>query len=192
MNECPYLAIITEHHGQWSVLRLQGELDVSARDRLRHAIDSALESHPPILVVDLSGLDFADCAGLSILVYAQKLLVAGGSELVAVDAKPIVLRLLQLTGLDTYLHLGTLECSKMTAISAPVSDGAACTGNRRDRELEGVCAPRTTADSGPARIMHVRGGAGGQRVLAEQCGELLRREDSVALDPHRHLGQRQA
>lgn len=112
MNECPHLAIITERHSQRSVLRLQGELDVSTRDRLRHAVDSALEGHPPILVVDLSGLDFADCAGLSILVCAQKLLMAGGSELVTVGAKPIVRRLLQLTGLDTYLHLGTMERSK--------------------------------------------------------------------------------
>lgn len=109
MNERPYLAIITEHHGQRSVLRLQGELDVSTRDRLRHAISSALEDHPSIVVVDLSGLGFADCAGLSILVWAQKRLAASGHELVTTGAKPIVRRLLHLTGLDTYLHLRTLE-----------------------------------------------------------------------------------
>jgi anti-anti-sigma factor len=62
-----------------------------------------------MFVVDLSGLDFADCAGISILVWAQKRLAAGGSELVVTGAKPIVRRLLQLTGLDTYLHLGTPE-----------------------------------------------------------------------------------
>jgi anti-anti-sigma factor len=112
MNERPYLAVITEHQGQRSVLRLQGELDVSTRDRLRHAIGSALEDHPPIFVVDLSGLDFADCAGISILVWAQKRLSARGSELVTTGAKPIVRRLLQLTGLDTYLHLGTLNALK--------------------------------------------------------------------------------
>jgi anti-anti-sigma factor len=112
MNERPYLAIITEHHSQRSVVRLQGELDVSTSDRLRHAIGSALEDHPPILVADLSGLDFADCTGISILVCAQKRLAAGGSELLITGAKPIVRRLLQLTGLDTYLHLGTLELSK--------------------------------------------------------------------------------
>jgi anti-anti-sigma factor len=112
MNERPRLAIITEHHSQRSVVRLQGELDVFTRDRLRHAIGSALQGHPPILVVDLSGLDFADCAGISTLVWAQKRLAAGGSELVTIGAKPVVRRLLQLTGLDTYLHLGTPEFSK--------------------------------------------------------------------------------
>jgi anti-sigma B factor antagonist len=112
MNERPYLAAITEHQCQRSVVRLQGELDASTRDRLRRAIDSALEGHPPILVVDLSGLDFADCAGISLLVWAQKRLTARGSELVITGPKPIVRRLLQLTGLDTYLHLDTLESSR--------------------------------------------------------------------------------
>jgi anti-anti-sigma factor len=112
MDERPGLAIITEHQSQRTVVRLQGELDVSTRDRLRHAIGNALEGHPPIFVVDLSGLDFADCAGISILVWAHKRLSEGGSELLITGAKPIVRRLLQLTGLDTYLHLGTLESSK--------------------------------------------------------------------------------
>lgn len=112
MNESPYLAIITERHSQRSVVRLQGELDVSTRDRLRCAISSALEGHPPLLVVDLSGLGFADCAGLSILVWAHKRLEAGGSELIIIGAKPIVRRVLHLSGLDTYLHLGTLEVLK--------------------------------------------------------------------------------
>jgi anti-sigma B factor antagonist len=112
MNDRSYLAIVTEYHSHRSVLRLQGELDVSTRDCLRHAIGSALEDHPPILGVDLSGLDFADCAGISILVWAQKRLIASGSELVTAGAKPIVQRLLQLTGLDTYLHLSTLALLK--------------------------------------------------------------------------------
>ena len=108
------LAIIIEHQSRRSVLRLRGDLDVFTRDRLRHVIGSLLEGHPPILVVDLSGLGFADCAGLSILVWAQKLLTADGAELVTIGAQPIVRRLMQLTGLDTYLHLRTLECSETT------------------------------------------------------------------------------
>jgi anti-sigma B factor antagonist len=112
VNERLYLAIITEHQSQRSVVRLQGELDLSTGDRLRHAIGNALEGHPPIFLVDLSGLDFADCTGISILVWAQKRLAAGGSELVVTGAKPIVRRLLQLTGLDSVLHLGTPESSQ--------------------------------------------------------------------------------
>jgi anti-sigma B factor antagonist len=109
MNPTTHLAIVTEHDGQRSVLRLQGELDASNRDQLRSAISSAissaLENHLPLLVVDLSGLGFMDCAGLSVLVWAHKRLAGCGHQLVITDAEPVVQRLLHLTGLDMYLCL---------------------------------------------------------------------------------------
>ena len=109
MNACPYLAIIIEHHRQRSVLRLHGELDISNRDRLRRAISSALENRPPILVLDLFGLSVTDCDGLSVLVWAHKHLAGRGHELVITGQKPIIQRLMHLTGLDTYLHVSTPE-----------------------------------------------------------------------------------
>src|SRR5690242_4355186 len=109
MNPATQLAVITEHHCQRSVLRLRGELDASNRDRLYSAISNALEKHPPPLVVDLSGLDFADCACLSVLVWAHKRMAGCGHRLVFTGAKPAVARLLHLTGLGTYLHLSNPE-----------------------------------------------------------------------------------
>src|ERR1700719_2912323 len=102
MKTTTHLAVITVQHVQRSVLRLQGELDASNRDRLHSAISSALENHPSLLVVDLSGLDFTDCAGLSVLVWAHKRLAGCGHRLVITGAKPTVQRLLHLTGLGTY------------------------------------------------------------------------------------------
>jgi anti-anti-sigma factor len=112
MNARLHLAIITEHHSQRSVLRLQGELDVCNRDCLRRAITHALDGHPPILVMDLSGLSFTDCAGVSVLVWAHKRLAGRGHELVITGERPVVRRLLHLTGLDTYLHFSTPGVSK--------------------------------------------------------------------------------
>jgi anti-sigma B factor antagonist len=109
MNASTYLAVTAEHHSKRSVLRLQGELDVSSRDHLCHAISSALENHPPVLVMDLSGLSFTDCAGLSVLVWAHKRQAGCGHRLVITGAKPIIQRLLHLTGLDTYLQLSIPE-----------------------------------------------------------------------------------
>jgi anti-sigma B factor antagonist len=112
MNASTYLAVTAEHHSKRSVLRLQGELDVSSRDHLCHAISSALENHPPVLVMDLSGLSYTDCAGLSVLVWAHKRQAGCGHRLVITCAKPIIRRLLHLTGLDTYLQLSTPETMK--------------------------------------------------------------------------------
>jgi hypothetical protein len=70
------LLILTEHHGQRSLLLLEGELDVCGTDHLRRAIGDALDPAPKALVADLSAL-----------------------------GQPAVRRLLKLTGLDTYLHV---------------------------------------------------------------------------------------
>jgi STAS domain len=55
--------------------------------------------------MDLSALTFADCAGLSVMVWAHKRLAEQGRELVITGARPLIRRLLRLTGLDEYLHL---------------------------------------------------------------------------------------
>ena len=109
MNPAAHLTVVTDHHGQRSVLRLQGELDASNRDHLQGAISSALEKHPRLLVVDLSDLGFIDCAGVSVLVWAHKRLAGCGHRLVITGATPAVQRLLHLTGLGTYLYLSNPE-----------------------------------------------------------------------------------
>jgi anti-anti-sigma factor len=101
----PYLAISTEQRGRQLVLRLQGELDVSNADSLRQVLDGLLERAPQTLVVDLAGLGFADCAGLSVLVAARTRLAAQGHQLILLNAQPVVRRLLAVTGLDTVFGL---------------------------------------------------------------------------------------
>ena len=99
------LVIVAEHHPQRSVLRLRGELDACGEARLRWAICAVVSDHPrPILEMDLSALTFADCAGLSVMVWAHKHLAEQGHELVITGARPVIRRLLRLTGLDEYLH----------------------------------------------------------------------------------------
>ena len=102
----PQLTIITEHHGRRSVLKLLGELDLCSADDLRRAVDAVLEQHDPqSLTMDLSALTFADCAGLSVLVWARNRLAERGHELVITGSQPMVRRLLAVTGLATYLGL---------------------------------------------------------------------------------------
>jgi len=114
-----YLAITTECHGQRPVLRLRGELDAANQDQLRCAIRSVLDHHSPrVLVLDLSALGFADCAGLSAVLWAHKRLAGQGHELVLTGIQPLVRRLLGVTGLDTYLHVGTLEGPLVTQVEA--------------------------------------------------------------------------
>jgi anti-anti-sigma factor len=105
MPASPHLAITTCRNGRRWVLRLQGELDLCTRDRLRRAISSALTHRPQLLVVDLSALGFMDCSGLSVLVWAHQRLAGQESQLLITGAQPIIHRLIHLTGLDTHLQL---------------------------------------------------------------------------------------
>jgi anti-anti-sigma factor len=57
-------------------------------------------------MIDLSAVTFADCGGLSMLVWAHHYLAEQGRDLIITGCQPSVIRLLHLTGLDTYLHLG--------------------------------------------------------------------------------------
>lgn len=104
MNPFPFY-VVTEHHGQRSLLRLEGELDVCGTDHLRQAIINALDLAPKTLVADLSAVGFADCAGLSVLAWAHELQAGHGHELIITGCQPVVRRLLSLTGFDIYLHV---------------------------------------------------------------------------------------
>jgi anti-sigma B factor antagonist len=99
------LLILIEHHGQRSLMRLEGELDVGNADQLRQAISHALDPAPKTLVADLSALGFADCAGLSVLAWAHKIQAGQDRELIITGCQPMVRRLLSLTGFDMYLHV---------------------------------------------------------------------------------------
>jgi anti-sigma B factor antagonist len=92
------------------VLKLLGELDLFSADDLRRAVGTVLEQHDPkSLAMDLSALTFADCAGLSVLVWARNCLAERGHELLITGSQPIVRRLLALTGLAAYLGLSAAD-----------------------------------------------------------------------------------
>lgn len=99
------LAIVIEDHGPHLTVRLRGELDLVEADRARELISGLVARGPRLLVADLSGLTFIDCAGLSVLAYAHQRQAAAGRRLLVYGTQPLVRRVLALTGMDTYLRL---------------------------------------------------------------------------------------
>jgi anti-anti-sigma factor len=105
----PHLMIIAEHHPRRPVLRLLGELDLSNKVLLQDVVGGILEQRPQLLVLDLSGLAFMDCSGLSVLVSAHRNLAEDQHSLFVTGVQPIVRRLIALVGLTVHLHLSTPE-----------------------------------------------------------------------------------
>jgi anti-anti-sigma factor len=97
------LGITTSHRGDTIVMLLTGELDMAVEDRLRAAVRAALADRPRTLVLELSGLDFLDCTGLSILIWARNELHRDAGALQIRNPRPIVRRVLDLGGLTPHI-----------------------------------------------------------------------------------------
>ena len=84
------------------VLRVQGELDLESRSRLGGVADDigCLQRRQRTLVIDLSGLEFCDVAGLGMLATIAQQADEGGWESVVRGAPEIVRRVAGVLDVD--------------------------------------------------------------------------------------------
>lgn len=94
----PLLRVHTSVLDDVAVARLCGELDLTSRDSLLASLQPAVDLAGRVVVVDLRGLSFVDCAGLSALVEARTEIARQGLELVLAAPSGSAGRLLSLTG----------------------------------------------------------------------------------------------
>ena len=87
------------------VLALRGRLDLPAAADVREALHRAVDSGAGDLVLDLSGLEIRDSAGLGVLVGAHRRANRTGRRLVLRDVPPSVHRLLRRSRLDRVMHV---------------------------------------------------------------------------------------
>jgi anti-anti-sigma factor len=89
--------------GDRLVLAPVGELDLASAPRLRTRAVQAVTSGHRDLVIDLSGVDFADSVGAGTLVAIYKRVRALDGSLVLARPEPQVRRVLELAGIDRIL-----------------------------------------------------------------------------------------
>ena len=82
------------------LVALEGELDMAGAS---FAFAALTEIAGPTVTVDLARLHFMDVAGLRALVQAKEHLEAAGRALRVVNARGIVLRLIEAAGQSAYL-----------------------------------------------------------------------------------------
>jgi anti-sigma B factor antagonist len=94
------LEVSTAHTASRVVVTAAGELDLATAPQLREALLRVFERETPAhLVVDLSGVEYADSTALGVLVGARRRVTASEGRMTVV-ATPGVQRVMQLTGLD--------------------------------------------------------------------------------------------
>lgn len=104
MSATESITTAVDHHGDTTVLRVGGVVDLATGPVLQEAIDDLLDTRPAALIIDLSGVDFLASIGLQILVATHDRLGAAGRFAVVADG-PATSRPIQLTRLDEVIAL---------------------------------------------------------------------------------------
>jgi anti-sigma B factor antagonist len=113
------VATVTAHRqGEAAVLEVAGEIDMLTAPRLDDAVRRMLGDGPRLLVIDLLMVSFFGSSGLTTLIEAQQLAGERTSMRVVADGA-VVLRPLQLTGLDQQFAVYSTREVALTAAPAP-------------------------------------------------------------------------
>ena len=102
----PTLQGVLSTHGDQTLIRLVGDLDIAAAPDLVALVNAAAQ-RPGMrtLVVDLAGVSFMDSTGLGALIQARRLCADRGAELSLQAIGPRVRRVLDITGMSTTFGL---------------------------------------------------------------------------------------
>jgi anti-sigma B factor antagonist len=91
--------------GEASVVSVIGELDLASSPTLEEELERLAVGNAPLVIVDLSALEFMDSTGLSVLVRAHHRSEETGQRFGLVNGSQQVQRLLSLTGVAERLTL---------------------------------------------------------------------------------------
>ncbi|MGW5373259.1 STAS domain-containing protein [Streptomyces sp. NPDC004011] len=122
-------------------MTVDGELDFDTGDQVRDRLVAALAASARGVELDLSGLDFCDCAGLSVLLELRHRALAQGKTVTIRASNPAVDRLLDRLGareLFSAQRSGGAEPCRATATPA-----AATLPSPKPAPLPGVGAQRS-------------------------------------------------
>lgn len=82
-----------------TVVELSGEIDLSTAPEATRSLDAATQGPRPRVVVDLRGVTFMDCRGVTALVRARVRALESDGQLGLVITSPFLLRILRLVDL---------------------------------------------------------------------------------------------
>ena len=86
--------------GDAFVVELEGRLDAAASLEFREQLTNAIDDGRVCLVVELSGVDFIDSTGLSVLITALKTANAAGGDVALARPSHAVRSIIELTRLN--------------------------------------------------------------------------------------------
>jgi anti-sigma B factor antagonist len=101
-----------------TIVAVDGEIHVSTAPEFSGVLASAIDNDRIRLVLDLTGVMFIDSTGLSVLLNALRRVTRAGGRMAVVCSNPTVLRLFEITHLDTTFDLYADVESAVAALQA--------------------------------------------------------------------------
>ncbi|MCM0675923.1 STAS domain-containing protein [Micromonospora phytophila] len=96
----PILSLAVAREGPATVVAVRGPLDMGTVGLLVDLVDNVMSDQPPpVLVLDLSGVDFFCAAGITALLTVRRRVASGGCALVLRKPSRITVALLDMVGL---------------------------------------------------------------------------------------------
>lgn len=103
-----------------AVLSASGEIHVSTAPDLSERLNAAIASGHTRLVLDFTGVEFIDSTGLSVLLNALRRLTRRQGALALVCTNPTVLRLFEITRLDSTFDIVATREEALAHVGARV------------------------------------------------------------------------
>jgi anti-anti-sigma factor len=84
----------------YQIVSVAGELDIATAEQAYSYLSEVIDGRPAPVTVDLSGLTFCDASGLGVLARAARYARQKGRQLALASARPSLLKIMRITGLD--------------------------------------------------------------------------------------------
>jgi anti-sigma B factor antagonist len=120
----------TEHDvdERTTILAVDGEIHVSTAPEFSGVLSASLEGGRARIVLDLSGVTFIDSTGLSVLLNALRRTTRAGGRMALVCTNPTVLRLFEITRLDSTFDIHAGVEPALAAVQAEAEAGGSASG----------------------------------------------------------------
>ena len=110
------------------VINVRGEIHMSTAPGLQRGLTEAIERGSKAIVLDLSGVEFIDSTGLSVLLNGLRQINAQQGRLALVCANPTVLRLFEITSLDQTFDIFASRSAACEHVTQSGAGGASSAG----------------------------------------------------------------
>jgi anti-anti-sigma factor len=112
-------AELPQEHAPPLVVVLPAEIDLASAPAISETLIFAISTGPGVVVADLTGTTYCDCAAIRSLCHATGYAAARGTDLRLVIPAGPVRRVLDLTGRDRQLHLYLAVAGALSAPPVP-------------------------------------------------------------------------